>query len=72
MIWSIVPSEFIFQNLYEPPTQGKKETLHVGGVVMVVEVTGFGQAKIERLISPNAGDYLKPEWMPGQVIRLFP
>ncbi len=72
MIWSIVPSEFIFQGYYEPPAQGKKETLHISGVTMIVEVTGFGQAKIERLISPYARDYLRPEWMPGQVIRLFP
>ena len=72
MIWSIVPTEFIFQSAESQPTQAKKETLHIGGVTMIVEVTGFGQAKIERLISPYPRDYLKPEWMPGQIIRLFP
>ncbi len=72
MIWSIVPDEFIFQGADEPPAPAKKATLHIDGVTMIVEVTGFGEAKIEQLISPHPRDYLKPEWAPGSVIRLFP
>ncbi len=72
MIWSIIPNEFIFRELDDKPPQVEKQTLHIQGVTMIVEVTGFGEARIERLLSPYPRDYLKPEWMPGQMIRLFP
>lgn len=72
MIWSVVPMEMIFPQSDTGASRGKMATLQLQDVTLIVEITGFGQARIDRLISPRASDYLKPEWMPGQVIQLSP
>ncbi len=41
-----------------------------GDALLLVEDIGSGQGRLVRLISGNPYDYLKPEWMPGAVLRL--
>jgi len=70
ILWSVVPIETIYDTESEGSSASSKyEEVHFGQVTMIVEPTGILQGKIVRLISPEAKDYLKPEWMPGKMIR---
>ena len=68
LLWSIVPTELVFANFSEPlPTWVEVQQ---EGVTMLVTLGTNGMAKVERLISPNPQDYLRPEWQPGTLIHL--
>ncbi|QQE80863.1 YlzJ-like family protein [Alicyclobacillus sp. SO9] len=43
------------------------EELNVGSAIMLIENVG-GQRRISRLISPDANDYLNPDWQPGTIL----
>ncbi len=71
IFWSIIPVETAFSGFDDPDQQPELHTIEWQGVTMVVEMVQPMQLKIHRLISPNALDYLKPEWMPGQMLNLL-
>jgi hypothetical protein len=68
-LWTIVPPEWVFG---EPGRSPETEEIEVGGARMVVTPLGRGQARVERLISPNPQDYLRPDWQPGSVVPYPP
>ncbi len=68
--WSIVALEDAMQGFADANQYPELHTVEVQGALMEVEFVGPFQAKIHRLLSPVASDYLKPEWMPGQIIQM--
>jgi hypothetical protein len=70
IIHSIMPEERIFEGFEE--NHPKYMELEYSGVTMQVEVLGPQQAKIVRLLSPNANDYLNPSFAPGSFIEFQP
>ncbi|MCL6516224.1 YlzJ-like family protein [Alicyclobacillus sp.] len=68
-LWTIVPPEVLFA-----ASGGAVETeeIEIGGARMVVTPLGRGQARVERLISPDPQHYLRPDWQPGAVIPYPP
>lgn len=68
--WSIIPLEAVMEGYDDPAAQPKLMEVRQGGVTLLVEPLEGGQAKLHRLLSPNASDYLKPEWAPGQLVHL--
>ncbi len=68
ILWSVVPEETVFAGFGEPGSLPQLQTIERDGVTMVVEWLGPAQARLHRLISPRAIDYLRPEWAPGQMI----
>lgn len=70
MYWSVVPIEVAYAGYDDPSQQPKLTIIRHAGVTMEVESVGPAQVRIHRLISPHASDFMKPEWMPGQVITL--
>jgi hypothetical protein len=67
ILWSIIPTDILFASNGKADEVELQE-LQLGHATMVVSPAQFGMAKIERLISPNPRDYLKPEWQPGALI----
>ncbi|KYP82085.1 YlzJ-like family protein [Ferroacidibacillus organovorans] len=68
ILWSIVSAEDVYEGYGDPQHVKPLATITHQGVTMLVEPLGPGSAKIHRLISPHAADYLKAEWQPGNVI----
>lgn len=68
--WSIVPLETVLEGYDEPARQPLLQEIDYHGVAMIVESVGVAEVKIHRLLSPVPADYLRPEWLPGQIIRL--
>ncbi|KUO96994.1 YlzJ-like family protein [Ferroacidibacillus organovorans] len=68
ILWSIVSAEEVYEGFGAAQHVKPLTSISHKGVTMLVEPLGPGSAKIHRLISPNAADYLKAEWQPGSVI----
>jgi hypothetical protein len=69
-IYSIMPMEVIFAGT-ETQTYDYYE-LTLNGVTMQVEKVGLNQAKIVRLLSFRADDYLNAAYLPGTIITFNP
>ena len=69
-IHSIIPDEEIFRGWETHRPRFAELTLN--GVTMQVERINDTQARIVRLISPNANDYLNPSLAPGSLIEFVP
>jgi len=67
LLWSVVDASVVFDTGEVPSTQRE---VAVAGVRMLVTPQENGMARVDRLISPNALDYLKPEWQPGSLVAL--
>ncbi|WP_229776522.1 YlzJ-like family protein [Alicyclobacillus cellulosilyticus] len=67
-MWTIVPASLLWDGFGESSPRWV-EVEHEG-VTMLVVPQGDGFARLERLISPRPGDYLRPEWQPGARISL--
>jgi hypothetical protein len=65
-----MPMEVIFAGM-ETQTYDYYE-LTVNGVAMQVERVGINQAKIVRLLSFRADDYLNAAYTPGTIIQFQP
>lgn len=61
MLWTIVPSDML---LDAEDTFAVAE-MSVGRATVVVHVAADGSRRVERLLSTNPADYLRPEWQPG-------
>lgn len=68
MLWTIVPIEKVFADL-QKVDQPLREVSR-DGITMLVREGNQGMGTIERIISPNPQDYLKPQWQPGVVVEL--
>jgi len=73
MLYTIIPSEAIFDS--EPETGLTENSSEVeikqGSVSLLTQALPGGQYKINRIISTDPQDYLKPEWQPGSIMNLF-
>lgn len=69
LMWTIVPAECVFAGLEERLPEMKE--IRRGHVTMLVTPEGVGMGRVQRLISPNPQDYLKPEWQPGALVPLL-
>lgn len=64
LIYSIVPPEYIV----EQPTQPKSELVSIAGGYLQGVRSPDGLV-VQRVISTNPSDYLKPAFSPGSVYR---
>jgi len=70
MLYTIVPLETVLQGI-ETYAPGYSE-IEQDGRRLLVEPLGLTEARIVRLISPDAQDYLLPQWQPGNIIKFSP
>ncbi|OGX68395.1 MAG: hypothetical protein A2189_08310 [Paenibacillus sp. RIFOXYA1_FULL_44_5] len=70
IIHSIIPMETIFAG-FESMNEQFTEIDYMG-IKMQVQMMNGNQAKIVRLFSPIASDYLNPKFAPGQIIGFHP
>lgn len=78
VLYTIIPLEYIFDT--EDDCEGgrpqrnarENEEIEVSkdGITFMVELMNGGQGKINRIISSNAQDYLRPEWQPGSLMQI--
>ena len=66
--YSPIPLEVIFDGYNEMKLNYRE--VQMGQVTMVLEQVSQTESKIVRLISPNAQDYLNPNYQPGTIIQL--
>ncbi len=74
MLYTIIPFEAIFDSETEsgPPESSADEVvIKQGSVSLLTQALPGGQYKINRIISTDPEDYLKPEWQPGSIMSLF-
>lgn len=73
MLYTIIPLEAIFDP--ETETSSGESTAEVeikqGPVSLLAQPLPGGQYKINRIISTDPQDYLRPEWQPGSIMSLF-
>lgn len=73
MLYTIIPLEAIFDP--EMETSSGESTAEVeikqGPVSLLAQPLPGGQYKINRIISTDPQDYLRPEWQPGSIMSLF-
>ncbi|GIP33130.1 YlzJ-like family protein [Paenibacillus sp. J2TS4] len=69
-IHSIVPIERIMEGSEE--ADYSYEQIQLNGMEMQVQRISANQAKIIRIFSPQANDYLNPAYAPGTVITFSP
>lgn len=67
ILWSVIPLEVLYASTCDASAVETQE-IQMGQARMVISSAPFGMAKVERLISPNPRDYLRPEWQPGALI----
>jgi hypothetical protein len=68
LLYTIVPPEIIFEeedNDELPPEIEMKD----GSVSLLCQMLPGGEIRINRVISSNPQDYLKPDWQPGSVFK---
>lgn len=68
MIWSVVPSEFIFYETSMDVPEARLCTL--SGVPLTVVDMGDGMGRVERIMSSDPNDYLRAQLQPGSQIPL--
>lgn len=69
-LYTIIPEETVLQG-YEEFVPNYLE-IQLNGITMQVEMMNGHQAKIVRLLSCNANDYLNPAYSPGSVLEFQP
>lgn len=68
ILYTPMPAEAVLEGMDEFQPQYRE--LELGEARLVVEEAGSGQARVVRLISPRAEDYLDPRYQPGETISL--
>lgn len=63
-----IPLEQVFQGIENVCCP---EDIVVGDMTLQVERLDHGEARVVRLISPRAEDYMNPAYAPGTVFRLY-
>ena len=70
LLWTIVPMDKVFEEASK--MESPLREISRQGITMMVREGEEGTGIIERIISPNPQDYLRPEWQPGSVVGLGP
>lgn len=68
LYYTIVPTDELFDDSEENETSTSIVEVQRSGMTMLVAPTTHGRGQIQRLISSNPADYLKPELQPGSEI----
>lgn len=74
MLYTILPLEAIFDPETETSSSESAATeveIKQGSVSLLAQPLPGGQYKINRIISTDPQDYLRPEWQPGSIMSLF-
>lgn len=74
MLYTIIPAEAIFDSESETsPLESSVGQVEIkqGSVSLLTQPLPGGQYKIDRIISTDPQDYLRPEWQPGSIMSLF-
>ena len=69
ILWSIVPTEIVFEDLSTKPAYEEVEYI---GMKCVVEKIGSPQYRIVKLLTTNPSDYLRGELQPGTIFTYEP
>lgn len=64
MLWTIVPTEWV---LDEDETPSSVLEMSVGQAKVVLERSSDGTTRVQRVLSTDPADYLRPELQPGTV-----
>jgi hypothetical protein len=68
-LWSIVPTEMILSDMDDLPVY---EEVTCNNMKLLVEKIGSTQFKINRLLTTDPQDYLRPEMQPGTILKYKP
>ncbi len=69
LIWSVVPSETIWQSADEKQRTQTKVT-EVNGIKVLVEPLSDGKGRICQVMSTNPADFLRTDLAPGAIVSL--
>lgn len=69
LIWSIVPSQTIWQSSDEEQRSQTKVT-EVKGVKVLVETLADGKGRVCQVMSTNPADFLREDLTPGTIVNL--
>lgn len=70
LIWSVVPSETIWQNENEAQLPQRKIT-EVKGTKVLVEPMADGKGRVCQVLSTNPADFLREDLTPGAIVNLI-
>jgi len=68
--YSTIPLEFVLEGYDQMKTNYKE--IQFGHMTMVIEPISEYEGKLVRMISPNALDYLNPQYQPGTMLTFKP
>ena len=69
LIWSIVPSQTIWQSS-DAEQRSQTKVTEVKGVKVLVEPLADGKGRICQVLSTNPADFLRADLEPGAIINL--
>lgn len=69
LLYTIMPFEVIFGDEAAEQEAAAEVELSIGEVRLLVQPLSGGRAVVNRIISTNPEDYLKPSWQPGSIIN---
>lgn len=70
MLYTIIPLEIVLQGVEKHSP--KYSEIELDGRRILVEPLGLTEGRVVRLLSPDAQDYLLPQWQPGSIVRFIP
>ena len=68
ILWTLMQLELVFEGLEKMSDTGYRHVCH-RGVHMLVEKNSDGGARVARLLSTDPRDYLKAEYVPGNMLE---
>ena len=68
ILWTPMQLELVFEGLEKMSDPGYRHVCH-RGVPMLVEKNGEGGVRVARLLSTDPRDYLKAEYVPGNMLE---
>jgi len=69
ILYTPMQLELVFDGLEEMRPPATRE-VSIDGVPLLISDTAPGRARVERLLSTNPADYLRPDLFPGAEIEL--
>ncbi len=69
LIWSIVPSQTIWETAEKESTV-KRKIMDIKGAKVMVEPLADGRGRILQVLSTNPNDFLREELSPGAIVNL--
>lgn len=70
ILYTPMQLELVLEGLEDSAHTRSEQEIAVNNGTLVVANNGDGTANVVRLISTNPYDYMRPDYMPGALIRL--